>query len=124
MAEEKVKAVAEEKVDWPAYFNHIKSVCPWAYAAFKKQEIKITQWSGNVEELDNYQAIVYIVPSTNRRRLKKLAKKLNTIIKYEFLWSEPTNGNYASPVHIIIQQDRRKLFDARFNTGYYDNLIG
>ena len=120
----KVKAVAEEKVDWSAYFDHIKTVCPWAYAAHKKGEIKFTQWSGKVKELENYQAIVYIVPNTNRRRLKKLAKKLDTTIKYEFLWSEPTNGDYASPVHILIQQDRRKLFDARFNTGYYDDLIG
>ena len=56
--------------------------------------------------------------------LKKLAKKLDTSIEYEFLWSEPTNGDYASPVPILIQQDRRKLFDLRFDTGYYDDIIG
>ncbi len=115
--------MAEEKVDWSAYFDHIKSVCPWAYAAYKKQEIKITEWSGKVDQLENYQAIVYIVPNINRRRLKKLAKKLDTSLEYEFLWSEPTNGDYASPVHILIQQNRRKLFDARFNIGYYDHLL-
>ncbi len=38
--------------------------------------------------------------------------------------SEPTHGDYASPVPILIQQDRRKLFDLRFDTGFYDDIIG
>ena len=121
---EKVKAVAVEKVNWSKYFDHIKKVCPWAYVAYKKNEIKITQWSGKSESLDNYQAIVYIVLKTNRRRLKKLAKKLDTSKECEWLWSEPTNGDYAAPIHILIQQNRRKLFEARFNTGYYDDMLG
>ena len=116
--------MAEENVNWSKYFDHIKSVCPWSYAAYKKGEIKIKEWSGVSEDLGNYQAIVYIVPNTTRRRLKKLCRKLDSSLEYEWLWSEPTNGDYASPVHILIQQDRRKLFDLRFDTGYYDNLIG
>ena len=40
------------------------------------------------------------------------------------LWSEPTNGPNASPIPVIIQQDKRKLFDLRFDTGYYDDIIG
>ena len=123
MAEEK-KAVAEEKVDWSAYFERIKPVCPWSTAAWKKGQIQITKWSGEVYDLGNNQAIVYIVPNTNRRKLKKLCRKLDTNIKYEWLWSEPTHGDYASPVPILIQQDRRKLFDLRFDTGYYKELIG
>lgn len=119
----KVEAVAEEKVNWSAYFDHIRSVCPWSYSAFKKGEIKITNWNGEPEPLGNNQAIVYVVSDTNRRRLKKLAKKLDNDKSYEWLWSEPTNGDFAAPTHILIQQDRRKLFDARFNIGYYDHLI-
>jgi len=117
------KAVAEEKVDWEAYFKKIKPVCPWSYVAYKKGQIKITKWQGNPDLLGDNQAIVYIVPNTNRRRLKKLAQKLDTSLEYEWLWSEPTNGDYASPIPILIQQDRRKLFDLRFDTGYYDDLI-
>ena len=123
-AEVKVKAVAEEKIDWSSYFNHIKPVCPWSTAAWKKKEIQILEWSGEIQPLGKNQAIIYIVPNTNRKKLKKLAKKLDTSIEYEFLWSEPTNGDYASPVPILIQQDRRKLFDLRFDTGYYDDIIG
>ena len=111
-------------VDWAKYFQHIKPVCPWAFAAFKNNQIKIQEWLGVIEPLGENQAIVYIVPKANRRRLKKLCKKLDTSIKYEWLWSEPTHGKFASPLPILIQQDRRALFEARFNTGYYDNLIG
>ena len=77
-----------------------------------------------IEELDNNQAIIYICKGYNRRRLKKLCKKVDVSEKYEWLWSEPTHGDYASPVPILIQQDKRKLFDLRFDTGYYDDIIG
>jgi hypothetical protein len=116
--------VAEEKVDWSAYFDSIKPVCPWSAAAWKKAEIKVTRWSGEWEHLDNNQAIVYIVPNYNRRRLKKLCSKLDTSLQYEWLWSDPKYGPYAAPMHILIQQDRRKLFDLRFNIGYYNHLLG
>ena len=114
----------QDDIDWSKYFEHIKPVCPWSGAAHKKGEIKITQWSGEVESLGSNQAIVYMCPGLNRRRLKKLCKKLDTDIKYEWLWSEPTNGPNASPVPVLIQQDKRKLFDLRFDTGYYNNIIG
>jgi len=110
-------------VDWSEYFEHIKPVCPWSAAAWKKEEIKITTWNGKIEELGNNQAIVYICKGYNRRRLKKLCKKIDISEQYEWLWSEPTHGPYASPVPILIQQDRRKLFDLRFDTGYFDDLI-
>jgi len=116
--------VVAEKVDWLEYFDKIKKVCPWSYTAYKKGEIKIRSWDGEWEHLGNNQAIVYIVKNANRRRLKKLCKQLDTSLEYEWLWSEPTNGPFASPIPILIQQDRRKLFDARFNTGYYDEIIG
>ena len=118
----KVEAVAEEKVNWSAYFDHIRSVCPWSYSAFKKGEIKITNWNGEPEPLGNNQAIVYVVSDTNRRRLKKLAKKLDNDKSYEWLWSEPKYGKFGSPVPILIQQDRRKLFDLRYDQGYYNDI--
>ena len=110
--------------DWAKYFEHIKPVCPWSGAAWKKGEIKVRHWNGKIEELGNNQAIIYICEGYNRRRLKKLCKKLDVSLECEWLWSEPTHGEYASPVPILIQQDRRKLFDLRFDTGYYDNIIG
>jgi hypothetical protein len=70
--------VRSQEVNWEQYFQHIKPVCPWSGAALKKGELKITQWSGEIEPLGNNQAIVYICPNYNRRRLKKLHKKLMT----------------------------------------------
>ena len=116
--------MVKDDSNWEAYFDSIKPVCPWSAAAWKKGEIKITQWHGEWEHLDHNQAIVYIVSNYNRRRLKKLCRKLGTSLQYEWLWSEPRYGINAAPAHILIQQDRRKLFDLRFDIGYYDNLIG
>ena len=113
-----------QNVDWQKYFEHIKPVCPWSGAAWKKGEIKVKLWDGKTEELGNNQAIIYICKGYNRRRLKKLCKKLDVSLEYEWLWSEPTHGEYASPIPILIQQDRRKLFDLRFDTGYYKDTIG
>ena len=110
--------------DWAKYFEHIKPVCPWSGAAWKKGEIKVQNWTGEKQALGNNQAIIYICEGYNRRRLKKLCKKLDVDLDCEWLWSEPTHGEYASPIPILIQQDRRKLFDLRFDTGYYDDLIG
>ena len=115
--------VRSQEVNWEQYFQHIKPVCPWSGAAHKKGEIKFVEWSGELEPLGNNQAIVYICKKYNRRLLKKLHKKLDTG-EFEILWSEPTNGPNGAPIPVIIQQDKRKLFDLRFDTGYYDEIIG
>src|SRR5210317_388911 len=107
-------------IDWDQYFKDIRPVCPWSYTAWKKNQIKIKEWTGEWEHLNDYQAIVYIVPNINRRRLKKLCKRVNVVPKYVWLWSEPSYGDYAGPVHILIQQDREKLYEARLSIGYYD----
>ena len=116
--------MVKDDINWEAYFDSIKPVCPWSAAAWKKGEIKVTKWRGEWEHLENNQAIVYIVPNYNRRRLKKLCSKLDVSLEYEWLWSEPRYGKHAAPAHILIQQDKRKLFDLRFDIGYYDNIIG
>jgi hypothetical protein len=121
--EERRAVVKSQEVNWEKYFQHIKPVCPWSGAAHKKGEIKFVEWSGELEPLGKNQAIVYICQNYNRRRLKKLHKKLDTG-EFEILWSEPTNGPNGAPVPVIIQQDKRKLFDLRFDTGYYDDIIG
>ena len=64
--------MVESSIDWTKYFNHIKLVCPWSGAAWKKGEIKVRYWNGDIEELGSNQAIIYICKGYNRRRLKKL----------------------------------------------------
>lgn len=109
MAKVEVKAEAS---NWDAYFNLIKPVCPWSYTAWQNGEIKITKWQGVWQPLDQYQAIVYTV-NLNRRRLKKLCARLDESKEYEWLWSEPRYGKWASPEPILIQQDRKYLNDIR-----------
>jgi len=107
-------------INWLEYFEHIKKVCPWSYAAYKKGQVKIREWDGEWEHLNKNQALVYIVKNTNRRRLKKLCKKLDLSEDYKWLWSEPKYGEYASPCYILIQQDRVQLYEARLSINYYD----
>lgn len=97
-----------EASNWDSYFNHIKPVCPWSYAAWKTGKILITEWQGVWQPLGKYQAIVYTA-NLNRRRLKKLCTKLDESKEYEWLWSEPNYGKWASPQPILIQQDRKQL---------------
>jgi len=98
-------------VDWNQYFYSIRSQCPWAWAAWQRNEIMIQRWQGKPEDLGNYQARVYIV-ALNRRRLKKLAKKLDTG-DCEWLWSIKGYGLYATPVPTLIQQSRQRLTELR-----------
>ena len=41
--------MVKDDINWEAYFDSIKPVCPWSAAAWKKGEIKVTKWleSGN-----------------------------------------------------------------------------
>lgn len=100
--------VEVEDVNWSNYFLHIKAVCPWSWSAWNKGLIDICTWRGEWHDLGPYQARIYAI-DLNRRRLKKLCSKLDTSIEYEWLWSEPRYGKYASPIPILIQQHRSQL---------------
>ena len=97
-----------EASSWSNYFDHIRKVCPWSYAAWQKDLIDICKWDGTWHDLEGYEARIYIT-DLNRRRLKKLCQKLDTSDEYEWLWSEPRYGPYAAPRPILIQQDRKRL---------------
>lgn len=105
--------MAEEKAsNWHKYFEHIRKQCPWSWAAWQKGQIEICEWHGHWLHLGEYEARVYVT-DLNRRRLKKLCGKLDVSEEYEWLWSEPRYGKYASPVPILIQQYRAKLEEIR-----------
>jgi hypothetical protein len=105
------KARNHQSVDWGLYFNKIKQQCPWSYAAWQRGQILVRNL-GQPQALGDYQAIVY-VSSLNRRRLKKLCAKLNTSKEYEWLWSHPGYGSYATDVPCLIQQNRQVLDEIR-----------
>lgn len=98
---------SRQSVDWNIYFDHIKTQCPWSWAAWQQGKIDIVKYKKTQKPLDGYQARIYIV-ELSRRRLKKLCKKLDQGDS-EWLWSEPGYGPWATPVPCLIQQNRAQL---------------
>jgi len=106
--------VADVAVDWESYFKSIRQVCPWSWAAWKKQQITITNWHSQIFELGNFQARLYIAPNHNARQLKKISNRLNRERPHEeWLWSHPDFAHNSTPVPVFIQQDRLILERAR-----------
>jgi hypothetical protein len=103
--------VSHPSVNWQEYFYSIRRECPWSWASWSKDLIDISKWCGEIVPLDHYDARIYVV-KLNRRRVKKLAKQLDQGV-YEWLWSSPGYGPYATPVACLIQQDRNKLNEIR-----------
>ena len=95
-------------VNWEEYFYNIRQQCPWSYSAWQRGEIDIQPWQGHSKPLGVLQARIYIV-DLNRRRLKKLAGKLDQDPVCEWLWSEPNYGPWATPIPVLIQQHRSRL---------------
>jgi len=106
----KIKRKSLEEVDWCDYFQRIQGVCPWSYRAWKNGTVDIVEWQGNIEDLDGYQARVYVHVHASPRLLNKWADKLNAQHSaYEFLWSHPRYKGDSTPLPCIIQQDRNQL---------------
>ena len=106
-------AAVSVEVNWQEYFKGIRSVCPWSWAAWQRGLISIEVWRNQPLDLDQFQARVYVVKNLNPRRLKKLCKKLDEDLVYEWLWSHPRYGTDSTPVPVLIQQSRQQLNDIR-----------
>ena len=104
-----VKAV---DANWEEYFSMIQKVCPWSWAAWQQNKIGITKWTNKVIDLGSLEARVYVTKGLNPRRLKKLCRDLDQGT-YEWLWSYPGYGKFATPRFCLIQQDRRRLNEIR-----------
>ncbi len=96
-----------QSVDWQEYFKSIRSECPWSYSAYQQGLIDIVYYDGLIWELAHYHARVYIVNAPNLS-VEALAKSLDHGHD-EWLFSYPGYGPLATPVPILIQQDRAKL---------------
>ena len=100
-----------QSVDWREYFKSIRVECPWSYAAYEKGEIDIVKYQGKVIPLEKYQARLYIVNAPNET-VEALAAALDHG-KDEWLFSYPGYGPFATPVAVLIQQDRERLRQLR-----------
>jgi hypothetical protein len=102
---------ANQENSWRDYFYKIREQCPWSWAAWQKSEIEIVPWTGEVIPLGNLQARVYTVNLTNSE-LEQLADELDEGL-CEWLYSHPDAGPWATPVSVLIQQDRETLTQLR-----------
>ena len=100
-----------QSVNWLEYFKSIRVECPWSYAAYLKGSIDIREYTGTVLPLGTYAARVYLVNAPNAT-VEALAAALDHG-EDEWLFSYPGYGEFATPVAVLIQQNRKQLNDLR-----------
>lgn len=100
-----------QSVDWQEYFYSIRKQCPWSLKSWQQGRIAVTLWTGHRYPLKNLDARIYIV-SAGSGSVEHLAKGLDQG-EDEWLFSYPGYGEYATPVPVLIQQNRRQLASIR-----------
>lgn len=105
---------AIEEVNWQAYFERIKVVCPWSLQAYKQGKIEFVEFDGAFDmDIGNWEARIYHV-DRKPRLLKKWSGQLNDRdTECEWLWSHPRYEHYSAEIPIIIQQPRKRLLALR-----------
>ena len=106
---------AHQSVDWESYFQTIRAQCPWSLKAWQQGLIDIVTYKGDVIPLGHYHARVYVVHAPNET-VEALAHALN-YGEDEWLFSYPGYGEFATPVAVLIQQNRAKLTELRNKLG-------
>jgi hypothetical protein len=102
---------SHQSVNWYQYFKSIRVECPWSYRAYLDGLIDICEYSGKVLPLGRYQVRVYIVNAPTET-VEALAYALDHG-QDEWLFSYPGYGEFATPVAVIIQQNRQRLSELR-----------
>lgn len=108
--------------EWAEYFAQIKPVCPWSYSAWHKGLIDVVEWTGVIIPLESYTARMYLVDSSPQE-LEKMCEELDHG-ECEWLFSYPNFGEYATPVNVLIQQDRKTLNELRQKNGWSTDKEG
>ena len=109
------KARSHQSVNWLDYFKSIQQECPWSLRAYQKGEIDIVDWlpGTTIKALENYQARMYVVDYPDNV-VEAMATELDTNDQEcEWLFSYPGYGEFATPVKVLIQQNRKQLNDLR-----------
>lgn len=105
------KARNHQSVNWYDYFKSIREECPWSYSAYIKGLIDIVEYTGSSIPLGRYSARMYIVNAPNET-VEALAASWDHG-EDEWLFSYPGYGDYATPVSVLIQQNRQQLNELR-----------
>ena len=98
-----------EDVDWLGYFGSIRTVCPWSLS-YSLQGLIDIQTEFDPEPLGKYAARIYILRDrTNSWVRRKAAEMEQTRPQELWFFSYPGYGKNATPVRVLIQQDRNQL---------------
>jgi hypothetical protein len=100
-----------QSVDWDQYFTSIRSECPWALKAWQQGLIDIVTYTGDILPLGPYHARVYMVNAPTET-VEALCQGLD-YGSDAWLFSYPGYGQWATPMPVLIQQDREKLESLR-----------
>ena len=100
-------------VDWDAYFEGIKTVCPWSYADWHAGLIQVVETSTPMA-LGNHTARVYVV-DIHHMDLVAYSEYLNLTREDEWFYSDPHQGGNSTPVSVLIQQSPERLEQIRQN---------
>ena len=113
------KARSHQSVNWLEYFESIQQECPWSLAAYRKDLIDIVDWVPGrpIPGLGVYSARIYVVDYPDSV-VEAMATELDSSDQdCEWLWSYPGYGDYATPVKVLIQQNRSTLNNLRSQLG-------
>jgi hypothetical protein len=109
------EAKSHQSVNWLEYFESIQKECPWSLKAYKAGAISIEHWhaTDRLEPLGKFQARMYIVDYPDSI-VEAMATELDCDdLECEWLFSYPGYGEFATPVKVLIQQDRKELNQLR-----------
>ena len=97
---------------WLEYFDSIRSVCPWSFPAYAKNQIDIKPFF-DYQPLGDYLARVYIY-HLKPQELEEMMERLNDEYPHEtWFWSHPKEGGHSAPFPVLIQQDTKYLESIR-----------
>lgn len=109
MAKEAVKG---SKDIWLEYFDSIRSVCPWSFPAYAKNQIDIKPFF-DYQPLGDYLARVYIY-HLKSQELAEMMERLNEEYpEEEWFFSHPSEGGHSAPFPCLIQQNHEYLENIR-----------
>ena len=124
-----------KEVNWLKYYESIRDVCPWSYRSYVMggiitipyNDVTFITFSQTFEGCKDRHGVrtdcfVYTCESKPVRWLESMVDEMNeTYPTQEWLYSSPDDdsGN-ATPIPVLIQQNRATLTNLRDKIGYED----